>query len=100
MLRRDKFRRWLSTSEAAQFVAAIRILADIVPDPPAASNRETADPKDEFLVALARGAGVVALISGAPDLTDLVSLDPPVQTPAAFLDYLSGRDVPGVRRDG
>ena len=88
VLRRDKFRRWLSKSELTRFVAGIRILADIVPDPPAAPHRETADPKDEFLVALARVANVVALISGDPDLTELVNLDPPVLTPATFLDQL------------
>jgi len=33
---------------------------------------QTADPKDEFLVALSRVADVAALISGDPDLTELV----------------------------
>jgi predicted nucleic acid-binding protein len=48
----------------------------------------TADPKDEFLVALARAANVVALVSGDPHLTDLVNRQPPVMTPAAFLNHL------------
>ncbi len=88
VLYRDKFRRWLSQGEAAQFVADVRILADVVSDPPVLSSRETDDPKDEFLVALVRVADVMALISGDPHLTKLVDLDPPVLTPAAFLDRL------------
>jgi putative PIN family toxin of toxin-antitoxin system len=88
VLFRDKFRRWLSRDEAAQLVADVRILAEVVPDPPVASRRETEDPKDEFLVALVRVADAIALISGDPHLTDLVDLEPPVLTPAAFLDRL------------
>jgi predicted nucleic acid-binding protein len=59
VLSRDKFRHWLSQDEAAQFVADVRVLADIVSDPPVGSSRETADPKDEFVVALVRAAGVM-----------------------------------------
>jgi predicted nucleic acid-binding protein len=38
VLSRDKFRRWLSVDEAAQFVADIKVLADIVSDPPVGSS--------------------------------------------------------------
>lgn len=88
VLSRGKFRRWLSQHEADQFVADIRTLADMVLDPPPAPVSETVDPRDEALVALARVADVVALISGDPHLTDLVNLDPPVLTPAVFLERL------------
>ncbi len=88
VLARDKFRRWLSEDEANRFVADVSVLADVIPDPPEASTRATADPKDEFLVALARAApDIVALISGNPHLTVLVDLNPPVLTPATFLDH-------------
>ncbi len=89
VLGRDKFRRWLSHGDAHRFVANVRVLADVVPDPPAAAHRVTADPDDEFLVALAASADVVALVSGDPHLTDVVQLDPPVLTPADFLGSLS-----------
>lgn len=89
VLYRDKFRRWLAQEEADRFVADIKVLAEVIADPPPAPNRETADPKDEFLVALARHAEVAALISGGPHLTDLVNLQPPVLTPSAFLERLS-----------
>jgi putative PIN family toxin of toxin-antitoxin system len=88
VIARDKFRRWLSEDEVARFAADVSVLANVVPDPPAASSPETADPKDDFLVALTRVANVVALISGDPHLTELVDLGPPVLTPAAFLDRL------------
>ena len=52
VLGRDKFRSWLSHDDARRFVADVRILADVVPDPPATAHRVTADPDDEFLVAL------------------------------------------------
>lgn len=71
-------------------VADVRVLADMVADPPASPDRETADPKDEYLVALSRVADVAALISGDPHLTELVDLDPPVLAPAAFLERLEG----------
>lgn len=88
VLGRDKFRRWLSHDEARRFVADVRLLADVVSDPPSTAHRETPDPDDEFLIRLARSADVVALISGDPHLTNVVGLDPPVRTPAAFLDRL------------
>jgi uncharacterized protein len=88
VLARDKFRRWLSEQEATQFVTDVRVLADMVADPPISPTRHTADPADEFLVALASVADVVALISGDPHLTDLADLEPPVLSPAAFLDRL------------
>jgi putative PIN family toxin of toxin-antitoxin system len=67
---REKFQRWLREDEVSQFVAGVRTLADVVADPPAATEAATADPKDEFLAALAQAANVTALISGDPHLTD------------------------------
>ena len=55
---------------------------------------QTADPKDEFLVALSRVSDVAALISGDPDLTELVDLHRPVLTPAAFLERSKGDSDP------
>lgn len=43
VLGRDKFRRWLSHADAHRFVANVRVLADVAPDPPAACHRATAD---------------------------------------------------------
>jgi hypothetical protein len=49
----------------------------------------TADPDDDYLVALAQVVkGVTALVSGDPHLTELVDLQPPVMTPVTFLATL------------
>ena len=40
VLRRPKFRRWLSEEEAARFVADARVLADMVADHPASPDRQ------------------------------------------------------------
>lgn len=90
VLAREKFRRWLTEEEAHRFVADISAIADVLADPAALSRRLTADPKDEFLIALAQVADVAALVSGDPHLTDLARLDPPVLTPAVFLERLGG----------
>lgn len=89
VLTRDKFRRWLSEDDAHQFVADLKVIADEVEDPTAAPTERSADPDDDFLIALAELAQVEALISGDPHLLDL-DLDPPVVTPAAFLHRLQG----------
>ncbi len=49
----------------------------------------TPDPKDDYLVALARSAAAHFLVSGDPHLTELVNPRPPVLTPRAFLDIVS-----------
>ena len=90
VLARGKFRRWLTEDDAHRFVADVRALSDVLADPPAAAQRVSADPKDEFLLALAQVADVVVLVSGDPHLTDLVDLDPSVPTSAAFWERLAG----------
>lgn len=90
VLAREKFRRWLTVDQASRFVDDVRALSDVLEDPPAPAQQVTADPKDEFLVALAKVADVAALVSGDPHLTDLVDLDPPVLSPAAFWQHLAG----------
>jgi len=84
VLGRKKFRR-ITADEAQRFVADVRSRAEAVPDAPEPWLVETRDPKDDYLVALARGAGVDALVSGDVHLTELVDLMPQVMTPAAFL---------------
>lgn len=88
VLERPKFRRWLTVEEAHAFVDALRTGASLLDDPPATPG-VTPDPKDDYLVALARAARADRLISGDPDLTGLADADPPVLAPRAFLDELS-----------
>ena len=87
VLSRDRFRRWLSTDEAELFVARLEDEAELWEDPshvPAV----TADPKDDYLVALFRDCGAGLLISGDSDLLDLDADDVTVLTPRDILDQL------------
>ena len=56
------------------------------PDPPAA----TADPKDDYLVALTRSAGAAALVSGDAHLVELPSQLCRVLTPRAAVSLVEG----------
>jgi uncharacterized protein len=87
VLARERFRRWFSAEEAHAFVAALQLAARFVNDPPAEVGI-TADPDDDYLVALARAAHADYLVSGDRHLTQLPDPDPPVLTPRAFLELL------------
>lgn len=87
VLGRPKFRRWPTVEEARAFVDALRRGAVVIDDPPSLPG-VTPDPRDDYLVALARAAGADRLISGDPHLTGLADADPPVLAPRAFVDQL------------
>lgn len=87
VLARERFRRWFSAEEADAFVAALRLAATFVDDPEAEVGI-TADPDDDYLVALARVAHADYLVSGDRHLTQMPDPDPPVLTPRAFLELL------------
>ncbi|MGH9011446.1 MAG: putative toxin-antitoxin system toxin component, PIN family, partial [Acidimicrobiia bacterium] len=61
--------------------------APVTADPPTVAVSR--DPKDDYLIALAKGSEAACLVSGDEDLTVLADVVPPVRTPAAFLDELS-----------
>lgn len=87
VLARDRFRRWISTAEAELLVARLENEAESWNDPsdvPAV----TADPKDDYLVALYRDCDADLLVSGDPDLVDLDVGDVAVLTPRELLDRL------------
>jgi putative PIN family toxin of toxin-antitoxin system len=63
VLRREKFRRWASLAEAERFIQEVRLRGQIVPDAPQPWPAVTRDPKDDYLIALARAAE-----ADAPDL--------------------------------
>ena len=87
VLLRDRFRRYVSPPEVDAYLKLIRDLAVVHDDPTSSSAPLSADPDDDFLVALAREARVTALVSGDGHL---LALRPtvPVMTPAAFLASL------------
>lgn len=87
VLMRPKFRRYATEEDVTVFVSALAQEAIAVEDPPSSAERITRDPNDDYLVLLARVAGAEAIVSGDPDLT-MMALDPPVVTPAEFLQRL------------
>ncbi len=88
VLLRTKFRRYISIEEVARYLDLIRRAAPTESEPSLPSETFTPDPKDEYLVALARASGADFLVSGDPHLTRLENPRPPTLTPRAFLDML------------
>jgi putative PIN family toxin of toxin-antitoxin system len=84
---RPRFRRWVSLSVAGDFIAGLEDAALILDDPPSQPGL-TADPDDDYLVALARDANADFLVSGDRHLTGLVDAVPSVLTPRQFRDRL------------
>jgi uncharacterized protein len=87
VLTRERYRAWVSVEQVEAYLAAIRDRAELVPDP-GDVTRVSSDPDDDRLVALARAAGVDALVSGDEDLTSLELGDLDILTPRQVLDRL------------
>ena len=90
VLRRDKFRRYVSEAEADAYVELIRTEAVLRADPAPSPEPLGADPDDEFLIDLARDANADALVTGDTHLLDLRARIP-AMTPAEFLETLPER---------
>ena len=88
VLERPKLARYLDSGEASELVAAIRLQADLLDDPPAEPGL-TPDPGDDYLVSLARAATADFLVSGDKHLTTLADPRPPILTPREFEDLLT-----------
>jgi uncharacterized protein len=91
VLRRDKFRKYLTIGEAERYVALIRREADLRADPPDVP-RVTADPKDDYLLALGVATSADLVISGDPHLTQVERPRSPVMTPAGLAELLAVGD--------
>ncbi len=89
VLHRPWLSDWLAEGEPEEFAAAVRQIAEVVADPPPSAVRAVRDEDDEFLVALARSAGVDVLVSGDRDLLVLDDPEHRVWTPAIFLARIS-----------
>jgi len=90
VLRRDKFRRYVSEAEAEAYVELIRSEGVVRADPAPSPEPLGADPDDEFLIDLARDARADALVTGDAHLLELRAIIP-AMTPAEFLTMLPGR---------
>jgi putative PIN family toxin of toxin-antitoxin system len=86
VLRREKFRRWITLHEVEAFVAGLAAACELLPDPATDAAPVTADPDDEYLVALALASEVDFLVSGDADLTELDNPRLRILTPSQFLE--------------
>lgn len=77
----------LPARDADRLLMRIRAAAVVVEDPPILRG-VTPDPKDDYLVSLARAAGADLIVSGDRHLTGLPDAEPRVLTPRAFVDLL------------
>lgn len=86
-LRSKHFRERLEEGRAADILAAISESAIHFPDPekPEAVLR---DPKDDYLIALAKIAAVEAIVTGDGDLLEHAGLHPPAVTTRAACELL------------
>jgi putative PIN family toxin of toxin-antitoxin system len=88
VLLRPKFRPYVTAQEVRAYVALLRRLVSLEPDPVVTTGL-TPDPGEDYLVALARAANADFIVSGDPHLMELKQARPPVLTPRAFLRRLA-----------
>jgi putative PIN family toxin of toxin-antitoxin system len=92
VLARDKFRRWLTEDEAADYVDALVLLADWAPDRPAEElPLVCADPDDNYLIALCEDADVDLLVSGDTAVLRITHPNVHIYTPADAVEAIAFR---------
>jgi hypothetical protein len=89
VLRREKFRRYVSAVEVDAYLEFMRSESIVFDDPEPSPSPVGSDPDDEFLFVLARSARVDVLVSGNARVLDLRDRLP-VLSPAEFLASLTG----------
>jgi putative PIN family toxin of toxin-antitoxin system len=87
VLHRPKLSNRVTRSERDEYLARLRVQAEVVDDP-GGSSGATRDPDDDYLVALARRARADAIVSGDKDLVQAGLEEPPVWTPRECADRL------------
>ncbi len=86
-----KLRRRISEEDGRTFLDWLAESATSANDPETPPDVRSADPGDDYVIALA-ASRVAILVSGDKHLLELAD-EIPVFTPAAFLDLLSGPDA-------
>lgn len=87
VLARPKFERYVTPDEVADFLDMLRSDAVVHPDP-AGVERATRDPRDDYLVALAKTAEAL-LVSSDRDVLEAETGDVEVLSAREFLDRLA-----------
>lgn len=88
VLRRERFRRYLTIEEVERYISGLASRGEMFPDPVDVAAI-TRDPSDDYLVALAREARADAIVSGDADLLTLEAAEPPVLSPRALVEQLA-----------
>jgi putative PIN family toxin of toxin-antitoxin system len=83
VLRREKFRRYASLEVVSDYVELVRRISLFVSDPEGLAPLRSADPKDDYLIALAHAQSAV-LVSGDRHLLELGG-GAPILAPADLL---------------
>lgn len=87
VLGREKFAAHAADGRASAFIAVLLDRAEMAQDA-ASGSLKTADPEDDYLVALAEAHDVDAIVSGDGHLLDVTSSELPVLTPRELADHL------------
>lgn len=91
-LQRNKFRRWISLDEVADFLAAVALIVRWVDDRPAQEIPLVCDdPDDNFLVALCQDGDTNVLVSGDAAVRRIAYPNVQTYSPAEALDLLAFR---------
>lgn len=99
VLSREKFAKHTAEGRAKTYIASITESTTHVEDPPA-SAQQTADPDDDYLLALAHDQHADAIISGDKHLLDADSNRMPVLTPRQLADQLGLDDDAPAAQSG
>ena len=78
-----KLRQRIPQADAARFAEWLALTATVVPDPSPPYALRSADPDDDYLLALAASASAI-LVSGDAHLLDMAATGLPVRSPAAM----------------
>lgn len=88
VLRREKFRPYVTVDEAKQFVEGLVSQAETRPDPRQVTPIAR-DPSDDYLIALAREAEADEIVSGDADLLVLEHVEPRIVSPSRLAEELT-----------
>jgi len=70
VLRREKFRRYVGLESVDEYIGLLRREATLARDPDAPASLRSADPDDDYLIALAQSQNAI-LVSGDKHLLEL-----------------------------
>lgn len=88
VLEREKFRKYVTLSDAKSYVALFRRFGTFAPDVPSPPPLSS-DPGDDYLLALAASQAANYLVSGDPHLTKVKNPVIPIVTPRVMLNRLA-----------